>query len=68
MLFRSELLSYVLTLPVTTAIVGIGTLDELEENVRIVQDFTPLAAAEMSLLEKRAFTMTYPANFFKHEW
>jgi uncharacterized protein len=63
-----ELLGYVLTLPVTTAIVGIGTLEELEENVKIVQAFAPFSDDTMSLLEKRAAPMAYPANFFKHEW
>ena len=63
-----ELISYVLTLPVATVIVGMGTLEELEENVQIVQHFTPLSEMAMSQLETRAAPLAYPANFFKHEW
>ena len=63
-----DLLGYVFTLPITNAIVGIGSLAELEENVEIAQSFTPFSADEMSLLEQRAATMAYPANYFKHEW
>jgi aryl-alcohol dehydrogenase-like predicted oxidoreductase len=62
-----QALGYVLTLPVSTAIVGIKTIAELEENVRIAAGFKPLPPEEMTRLE----TLTRPyyatATFFKRE-
>jgi len=63
-----DAMSYVLTLPVSTVIVGISTLAELEENVRIAKEFVPLEEAEMKKLE--ALTREYyaEASFFKTHW
>jgi predicted aldo/keto reductase-like oxidoreductase len=36
-----QAMRYVLTLPVSTVIVGISTLRELEEDIRIARNFTP---------------------------
>ncbi len=63
-----EMLEYVFTLPITNAIVGTGSLEELEENVETVKSFSPLSEEEMAELEKRAKPLSYQANFFKHEW
>jgi uncharacterized protein len=63
-----EMLEYVFTLPISNVIVGIGSLDELEENIETLQAFSPLADAEMKALEDRAEPLAYKANFFKHEW
>jgi predicted aldo/keto reductase-like oxidoreductase len=60
-----DAMSYVLTLPVSTVIVGIGTLAELEENVRIAQGFTPLAEAQMRRLEDLTKPYFADASFFK---
>jgi predicted aldo/keto reductase-like oxidoreductase len=60
-----EAMSYVLTLPVSTVIVGISTLAELEENVRIAREFTPLAEPEMRRLESLAKPYAEDAAFFK---
>lgn len=58
-------MSYVLTLPVSTAIVGISTLAELDENVRIAREFAPLAEPEMRRLESLAKPYAEDATFFK---
>lgn len=42
-----NLLYYALTLPVTVATVGYPQIEYLEENVRLAQEFKPLAKAEM---------------------
>lgn len=63
-----EMLEYVFTLPVSNAIVGISSLAELEENVKIAGSFTPLSNKEMTALEDKAKPLAYPANYFKHEW
>ena len=60
-----QAMRYVLTLPVSTVIVGISTVQELEENVRIARDFVPYADQEMQELE--ALTKPYhsDADWFK---
>lgn len=64
----ADAMGYVLTLPVSTVIVGIGTVEELEENVRIAQEFKPFDAERMVTLE----TLTKPyyadATWFKSSW
>lgn len=49
-----RLLPYVLSHPVSTAIVGITEIAHLEENVRIARAFQPLSAAEMAAIEAEA--------------
>lgn len=46
-----QAMSYVLTLPVSTAVIGISTLGELEENIRIAREFKPCTQQEMAALE-----------------
>jgi predicted aldo/keto reductase-like oxidoreductase len=43
-----QLLRYVLSYPVSTAVVGISALPHLEENVRIAGAFEPLSEEEMA--------------------
>jgi hypothetical protein len=64
----TEAMSYVLTLPVSTIIVGIATVEELEENVRIAKDFVPLTAEQMERLEKLTRPYFAQASFFKDSW
>jgi aryl-alcohol dehydrogenase-like predicted oxidoreductase len=63
-----QAMSYVLTLPVSTIIVGISTVKELEENIQIAEEFQPLKPEEMQKME----TLTEPyftdASFFKESW
>lgn len=49
-----KLLSYVLSHPVATAIVGISELAHLEENVRLAQAFQPLSQEEMAQIRSLA--------------
>jgi aryl-alcohol dehydrogenase-like predicted oxidoreductase len=60
-----EAMHYVLTLPVSTVIVGISTLAELEENVRIAREFRPLAPGDQRRLETLAAPYAGDASFFK---
>jgi len=62
-----QAMGYVLTLPVSTVIIGIKTIAELEQNIRIAQNFTPFPAEEMAKLE--ALTKPYfaEATFFKRQ-
>ena len=63
-----QAMSYVLTLPVSTVIVGISNVAELEENVRIAQDFKPLNDEEMEELEEMTSPYYAEASFFKTKW
>lgn len=51
-----QLLPYVLSHPVSTAIVGISAIPHLEENVRVACNFKQLTAGEMVQIEARAQT------------
>lgn len=63
-----EPLNYVLTQPVDTAIIGISTRGELEENIRIAREFSPLSSEQLAELEDRVAPYQWVANFFKHQW
>jgi aryl-alcohol dehydrogenase-like predicted oxidoreductase len=60
-----EAMRYVLTLPVSTVVVGISTLAELEDNVRIAAEFAPLDAAGMRRLEELTKGYAREASSFK---
>jgi len=55
-----DAMSYTLTLPVSTVIIGCKTVEQLEENVAIAKTFKPLAAADMAKLE--GLTASYVAD------
>lgn len=63
-----QALSYVYTLPVSTAIVGLSSLDELSENVRIAREFTPYSSEAMKNLESLTESYQKEANFYKVQW
>lgn len=60
-----DAMSYVLTQTVSTVIVGIGTLAELEENVAIATSFQPLAATDLRRLEELVAPYAEDAMTFK---
>jgi aryl-alcohol dehydrogenase-like predicted oxidoreductase len=62
-----QAMSYTLSLPVSTVIIGIKTIPELEENVRIAQTFKPLTTAEMVELERLTRPYYTEATFFKRQ-
>ena len=61
-----QAMRYVLTLPVSTVVVGISRLAELEENVQIARDFRPYTAQEMAQLEELTKGYEDDASWFKH--
>jgi len=65
-----EAMEYVMTLPVSTIIVGIDKIAELEENIRIAQQFKPLTADEMLAIEAKTKLHYKDMLFFKNlsEW
>jgi predicted aldo/keto reductase-like oxidoreductase len=65
-----EAMDYVMTLPVSTIIVGIDKIAELEENIKIAQEFKPLTADEMLAIEAKTKPHYKDLLFFKNlsEW
>ncbi len=63
-----QALSYVLTFPVSTAVIGISNREELEENARAAREFEPYSPGEIEELEKLVEPYWKEANFFKKEW
>ena len=60
-----EAISYTLSLPVSTIIVGIGEIIELEENIEIAKEFVQLSADEMLAIEKKAEPHYEYLQYFK---
>jgi hypothetical protein len=60
-----DAMSYTLTLPVSTVIIGCKTVEQLEENIAIAKHFTPLAAAEMTRLEGLTASYVADGSWFK---
>jgi aryl-alcohol dehydrogenase-like predicted oxidoreductase len=60
-----EAMSYSLTLPVSTVIIGCDSIQQLEENVALARDFTPLSEQQMAALAERAQPVSMQALFFR---
>jgi predicted aldo/keto reductase-like oxidoreductase len=52
-LTAEESLRYAMSLPVTTTITGMETLDILHQNLRVAQQFEPMSQSEMQSLRER---------------
>jgi aryl-alcohol dehydrogenase-like predicted oxidoreductase len=55
----------VLTLPVSTVIVGCDTVAQLEDNIRLAREFTPLPDGAMRRIEALTAPYATDAAFFK---
>lgn len=60
-----EAMRYVLSLPVSTVIVGCDNVDQLEENVAIARSFNPLSEGQMAALEERAEPVHRQVLFYR---
>jgi len=58
-------LTYVLTQPVSTVIIGCDNVKQLEENIAIAAAFTPLTRAEQARIEGLTASYASEAAFFK---
>ncbi len=56
---------YSLSLPVSTVIIGCDSTAQLEENVRLARDFTPLSQQQMAALTERAQPVSKQSLFFR---
>jgi len=60
-----EAMDYVLTLPVSTVVVGLDNIEELEENIRIAREFTPLTADDLLAIEEKVEPYYKDLLFFR---
>lgn len=60
-----EAMHYALSKPVSTVIVGCDSIAQLEENVRIARDFTPMSDGQLTELVTRAEPCSKAALFFR---
>jgi hypothetical protein len=60
-----EAMYYTLSRPVSTVIIGCDSIAQLEENVQLAREFTPLSDAQTEALVKRAEPVSKPSLFFR---
>ena len=60
-----EALSYNMTLPVSTTILGVDDLEQIEENMQIASQFSPLSEEEMQALEYKTLPIVRQGLYFR---
>ncbi len=60
-----EALRYGLTLPVSTVILGVDSIAQLEEDIAIARDFQPLTESQMAALELKAQPVMQQALWYR---
>ena len=60
-----EAVSFTLTHPVSTVIIGCDNIAQLEENVQIAREFTPLSGTQMASLNAAAAPVAEQSLFFR---
>ncbi len=60
-----QAMNFTLSHPVSTIIVGCDNIAQLEENVQIARDFTPLSQSQMSALNELAAPVAKQSLFFR---
>jgi aryl-alcohol dehydrogenase-like predicted oxidoreductase len=60
-----EAMYYTLSRPVSTVIIGCDSIAQLEENVQLAREFTPLSDGQVEALVKRAEPVSKPSLFFR---
>ena len=60
-----ESLFYNCTLPVSTNIVGVDNIQQLEENVRWASEFAPLSAEQMDAIEEKTLPIVRQGLYFR---
>lgn len=65
-----EAMDYVMTLPVSTIIIGIDDIAQLEQNINVAEEFKPLNADQMLAIEAKTKPYYKELQFFKgqSEW
>jgi predicted aldo/keto reductase-like oxidoreductase len=60
-----EALTYNMSLPVSTSIIGIDNVAQIEENVQIASEFSPLSEDEMKELEYKTLPIVRQGLYFR---
>ena len=60
-----QAMNYALTHPVSTVIVGCDNITQLEENIEIARNFTPLSNAQMAALNEAAAPVAQQSLFYR---
>ena len=60
-----EAMYYTLSLPVSTVIIGCDSATQLEENVRLACEFTPLSGQQLAALSEKTRPVSKQALFFR---
>jgi predicted aldo/keto reductase-like oxidoreductase len=60
-----EALTYNMSLPVSTTIIGVDSLAQIEENVRIASGFSPLSQAQMEEIEFKTLPVVRQGLYFR---
>jgi aryl-alcohol dehydrogenase-like predicted oxidoreductase len=64
-LTKRETFYYNLSLPISTAIIGCDSVEQVEECVELARSFTPLSQAQMAALEAKVEPIAKQALFFR---
>ena len=64
-LTKQETFFYTLSLPISTAIIGCDSVEQVEECVELARTFTPLSQAQMAALETKVEPVAKQALFFR---
>jgi uncharacterized protein len=64
-LTKRETFFYNLSLPISTAIIGCDSVEQVEECVELARSFTPLSQAQMAALEAKVEPVAKQALFFR---
>lgn len=60
-----EALTYNMSLPVSTSIIGVDSVAQIEENVRIASEFSPLSEAQMEEIEFKTLPIVRQSLYFR---
>jgi hypothetical protein len=60
-----EALTYNMSLPVSTSIIGVDSVEQIEENVRIASEFTPLSQSQMEEIEIKTLPIVRQGLYFR---
>jgi len=62
-----EAMYYTLSQPVSTIIIGCDSIAQLEENVQLARDFTPMSNQQLAEISQRAEPVSKQALFFRFD-
>ena len=60
-----EALTYNMSLPVSTSIIGVDSVAQIEENVKIASEFTPLSQDQMEEIEFKTLPVVRQGLYFR---